>query len=134
MRRVLSASWTSRPASCFMSSGQPLVAPHQLAEGDDGRQRVVEFVSHARHELADGLHLLGLEQLPLETLLVRQVADQVEEAALAAQLHDSNLDLHGELRAVRPAAPVAEGAPPWAQTICRRRAISLSSALMSWPK
>ena len=90
--------------------GQARVAVDQLAEADDRRQRVVELVRDAGDEHADRLHLLGLEQLPLQPLLVGEVADQVEEAALAAELHDADLDLDGEFGAVRPAAAVAERA------------------------
>ena len=63
-----------------------------------------------RHELSDRLHLLGLEQLALKALLIRQVAHEMQEAALATQLHDSDLDLDREFGAVRPAPPISERA------------------------
>jgi hypothetical protein len=79
---------------------EALVAAHQLAEGDDRGQRVVQLVGDAGYELAERLHLLGLEQLPLEPVLVREIVDKVEEPALAAQVHHPNLYLRGELGSV----------------------------------
>ena len=90
--------------------GQSLVAAQQLTEGDDRRQRIVQLMGHAGHQDAQGLHLLRLKQLSLQAFLIGQVAYKMQEAALAAQLHDSDLDLHGELGAVRPAASVPERA------------------------
>ncbi len=54
--------------------GQGRVVADELAEAEDRGQRVVELVGDARHELAGGLHLLGLDELGLEAVLVGQVA------------------------------------------------------------
>ena len=44
------------------------VADDDLGVADDGRQDVVEVVGHAAGQGAEGLHLLGLQQLPFELL------------------------------------------------------------------
>ena len=45
---------------------------------DDG-QNIVEIMSHAAGQLADGLHLLRLPQLLFEPPLLRDVAEEPEQ-------------------------------------------------------
>ncbi len=57
-------------------------------------QQVVEVVRHAAGDLADGLHLLRLDQVLLETLLLGDV-EQIDAEAVA---HRADIDLHGTVR------------------------------------
>ncbi len=56
----------------------------------------------AGHQQADGVHLLGLEQLLLESFVLGRVPDAHEQAALTADLDPADLDLGREGRAVMP--------------------------------
>ena len=99
-----------QPRVVTQVGGQALVAEDQLAEGHDRRERVVELVGDAGYELADRLHLLGLEQLLLEPLLIGQVANQDHVPPVAPDLDAGHLDLFGKRAAVGPEARIAEGA------------------------
>ena len=50
-------------------------------------KNIIEVVGHAGGELADGLHLVRLEQLSPEGLLFADVQDETEQAALPPELH-----------------------------------------------
>ena len=65
--------------------GRELVPQRGQVAGDDGEQ-VVEVVGEAAGELADGFHLLGLDQHRLAGLLLGDVDGQHEEALHAAGL------------------------------------------------
>ena len=88
MRAARSASWrmVSRPrrdCGIEVALGEPL-GPRQ-----DGRQRVVEFVRHARDGGAERGHLLGLQELMVE------VARLILEPLAVADVADERLDAHG---------------------------------------
>ena len=111
MRRVRSASWTSRPASCFMSSGSrwsPRISWLKAMIAASGL-----FSSWATPETSRPI--ASIFWACSSSLVRRSWSDRsrtsVQEAALAAQLDDPNLDLDRELRAVGPAAAIAERAP-----------------------
>ena len=110
MRRVRSDSWTRRPASCRMSSGSRSSPRSSWLKAMIAASGLFSSWATPDTSCADGLHLLGLQQLAGETLLIREVAHQMQEAALAAELDDPDLDLDRELGAVRPAPPVLERA------------------------
>src|SRR2546422_292923 len=72
------------PYTTLFRSGQ-----EQLRERRDAGQGVVELVRHPRHQLPDRRHLLRLDELLLQHLLVGDVADRSEEhtSELQSRLH-----------------------------------------------
>ena len=60
-----------------------------LAVAEDDRQEIVEVVRDPARELADGLHLLSLAELPLHPVALRHVQRDGEVAWLAAEQHSS---------------------------------------------
>lgn len=51
----------------------------QIAEPDHGRQQIIEIMRDAARELADQIHLLGLEELGLKALLFGQIEDMDDQ-------------------------------------------------------
>ena len=92
--------------------GQALVGAQELAERDDRRERVVQLVRDAGDELADRLHLLGLEQFLLQAMLLGQVADDDQPAHLAGDLHATDVDFFGEGGTVGARADASEARAP----------------------
>ena len=70
-----------------------LVREQQLRERGDARQRIIQLMRDAAHELADRGHLLGLNQLLLQLLLGGRVADHADHfaAALGAGVVDGEM-------------------------------------------
>ena len=65
----------------------------QVAEADDGGQQIVEIVGHAASQLAHRLHLLGLDELALQALLLGGV-DQIQHHRRRAGMVDpAEIDL-----------------------------------------
>src|ERR1700693_6229739 len=62
----------------------------------DHGQKVVEVVSDAAGELADGLHLLRLPEILLHFDARRQVPDEAGEYMSPAELHLANSEFHWE--------------------------------------
>ena len=58
---------------------KPLLREEELGEGGDTREGVVELVCHPGDELPDRGHLLRLDELFLQHLLVGDVADEAED-------------------------------------------------------
>ena len=59
--------------------GWAVVHQQEVGEADDRRQHVVEVVRDAAGELADGLHLLRLQQCRLHALLLGDVLEDAEQ-------------------------------------------------------
>ena len=76
------------------------LAKHEVATAADGRQQVVEVVSHAGRELADTLHLLRLPQLFRQCLLRRNVPNDAEKQAVLLKLELGHREVERERRAV----------------------------------
>ena len=87
-----------------------LVQPRddQLRVAVDHRQQVVEVVRDATGELADGLHLLRLDQLLLELLLGADVVGEHEPGPAALEQRRVGRDAHEEDRC-RPCEGGATG-------------------------
>ena len=85
---------------------------HQAEVGDDHRQQIVEIMGDAARQVADGLHLLGLQQrlfrLPALGDLRHQLLVGVRE--LPRPLGDPLLQLLDRPRAVRSARPMRRSA------------------------
>ena len=77
---------TSSPRFIGVVAGEALRQP--LGPRQDGRQRVVQLVRHARDGLAERRHLLGLQQLVVE------VARLILEVLALADVADERLDAH----------------------------------------
>ena len=69
-----------------------LLGQQQLRERGDPGQRIVQLVGHPRHQLADRRHLLGLDELLLEQLLVGDVADQAQHLFVLLGARVGDLD------------------------------------------
>ena len=76
--------------------GESFVAADPLRVADYRRQRVVQLVRNARHELTHRLHLLGLEQLRLEPLDGREVTNEHETARFTRDRDSRDRDLGRE--------------------------------------
>ena len=72
---------------------------HLEVAGDD-REKVVEVMSDASGELADGFHLLRLTELLLHLDPCREVADETGKDGRLAEPHLPDRELHGEDRAI----------------------------------
>ena len=77
----------------------------QVAVARDDIQEVVEVVGHAGGELADGLELLGLQELRLEPLALGDVVGDDEPPGAAAELDVVSDDLHVDEPAVLRLVP-----------------------------
>src|SRR5207244_13358306 len=68
------------------------------------RETVIEFVRYAASEASPGLHLLGLEQLSLESPLLRDVAHEGLIVLHAARpvAHGADAELDGQPATVLP--------------------------------
>src|SRR5207245_9711894 len=73
------------------------VFEQQVAVTQDHREQVIEVVRYAASQASHGLHLLGLEQLSLETPLLRDVAHEGLIVLHAARpvAHGADTDLAG---------------------------------------
>ena len=80
--------------------GRLRVCQQQMRLPEDRRQRIVDFVRHARGKLADGRQLLGVDELRLGTLVL------VEQAQ---RLGVESLHLRVELRVVERDADLVGG-------------------------
>jgi hypothetical protein len=88
-------------------SDPPRVALHQLREGEDAAQGVVDFVRHAAGELAHGGHLLRLDEAAGNLPLVGDVPVGAHRAPLAGERvggHGVGAALLGDFAARAPAA------------------------------
>ena len=65
--------------------GMQLPLEQQLGQAGDGGQRVVELVGHAGDELADGRHLVVLDELRLHDALLGDVLDQQDHPVRPAR-------------------------------------------------
>jgi hypothetical protein len=63
-----------RSSDSVSASLRPASALHQLREGEDAAQRVVDLVRHAAGQLAHRRHLLRLDEPPGHRVLIRHVA------------------------------------------------------------
>ena len=72
--------------------GRALLGQQQLGERGDPRQGIVQLVGHPRDQLADRRHLLGLNQLLLNQLLVGDVADQAQHLFVPLRARVGDLD------------------------------------------
>ena len=79
-----------------------LVDERQLRVAGDDRQQVVEVVSDAARQLADGIELLRLPKLLLERMLVAHVLDEPDHALRQTErvLLDGALHAHPDHLAV----------------------------------
>ena len=85
------------------NASSPVAVEQQVAVAEDGEQAVVEVVRHAGREAADRLHLLRVEELALEHLVLGLVAlapgdvadgDHGHVLALEDVLLARDLDVH----------------------------------------
>ena len=113
VRTICPARWASSTRSAALSrrsADRVGVPADERAQPDDRGDRVVELVGDARDEDPDRLHLLGLDELGLEALLLGQVADPDEVAALVAELDPGDLGFARELAPIGPVAEAGEDA------------------------
>ena len=84
------------------------LGPHEFAVARDGHQEIVEIVGHPAGQPAHRLHLLGLEQLPLQGLVlgdIRSHPGKQGDAALVVPDREAPV-LNPTHRTVRPDNPV----------------------------
>ncbi len=97
----------------MLDVGDLVAHQEEVAVAVDGGQEVVEVVGDAAGELADRLHLLGLDELGLEGLELGGVGEDGEERGRAVEHGAGEGDLQEDLLAVGGAAGdlgAAEGA------------------------
>ena len=87
-------------ASCFRSCRAFSCSLEKFGIADDHGQQIVEVVGDAAGELADGLHLLRLDELLLGALALGQIVDDADENRLAVLLRLADRQVHREGRAV----------------------------------
>ena len=71
--RAFRAAWVMRLDLLDIDAGRGQVAPEHLRIPEDRRQQIVEVVGDAAGQLADRLHLLGLEQLGFDIPVIGDV-------------------------------------------------------------
>src|SRR3546814_1398096 len=75
---------TPFPYKTLFRAARPVAQQQQVGKADHRRQQVVEVVGDAAGELADRLHLLRLDELALEVLLLGRIDEMDDEAGQGA--------------------------------------------------
>ena len=89
---------------------QLVLFQQELRQPGDRRERIVELVRDARHQLADGSQLLALDELGFHRLLVRHVLHEHDEALLGGGVgHAGGGEPH---RATQPRGARDQGRRP----------------------
>src|SRR5882762_817556 len=93
-------------ALCFLQDDAQILAgdfghlgvfQQQVGKAKDGGEGVVDFVGYARHQLSDGRHLLGMDQLGLEHGGIGDVGHDHHDAGHDALLIPHRTEVDGEL-------------------------------------